>query len=300
MKQIAITGASGLIGRALTKRAEASGVRVVRFVRRQPRSPDELLWQPTQEVALTPADLGRLADCDAIVHLAGENVASGYWTERKKQGIRDSRIKGTLALCHALAQLGNPGLLVSASAVGYYGDRGDEILTEASSAGTGFFAELCAQWERSADPAREAGWRVVHPRIGVVLAKEGGALAKMVTPFRFGLGAIVGHGRQYIPWISMEDAITAIWWMIERQVAGAYNLVSPAPVTNAEFSRALGRVLHRPVWLRAPAFALRVLTGEMADQALLASERAAPQRLQSEGFQFSDTDLESVLRRHVG
>jgi uncharacterized protein len=300
MKQIAITGASGLIGRALANKAEACAVRVLRFVRREPRSPDEVLWQPTQDVALTPADLTRVAECDAVVHLAGENVASGYWTERRKRSIRESRVQGTLALCRALAQRSSPGLLVSASAVGYYGNRGDEILTEASPPGTGLFAQLCAEWERAADPAREAGWRVVHPRIGLVLAERGGALAKMVTPFRFGLGAILGNGRQYIPWISMEDAIAALWWMLEQQVSGVYNVVGPAPVANADFSRTLGQVLRRPVWLRAPAFALRAMTGDMADQALLASQRVIPERLASVGFHFSDTDLDSVLRRYVG
>jgi uncharacterized protein (TIGR01777 family) len=183
--------------------------------------------------------------------------------------------------------------------VGYYGNRGDEVLTETSSRGAGFFAELCDEWERAADPAREAGWRVVHPRIGVVLAKDGGALGKMAAPFRWGFGAILGSGEQYIPWVSIEDAIEALWRMLHQSGTGVYNVVGPAPVSNAQLSRTLGFVLHRPVWLRVPAFALRTVTGDMANEALLASERVVPQRLLNEGFKFADTDLESVLRRCV-
>ncbi len=301
MRRIALTGSSGLIGTALTKALEAHDWQVLRLVRRAASGPNEVRWDPGVRIPFSRKELESIGGCDAVVHLAGENVAGGLWTKERKRLIRESRVLGTGALARALAEVsGGPKLFVSASAVGYYGDRGSEVLTEASSPGSGFLAEVCVEWEKAAEEARASGIRVVHPRFGIVLAKEGGALAKMLPPFRLGLGAVLGSGEQYIGWITLADTFRALLHLIEREDGeGAYNVVAPEPVTQREFARTLAKTLRRPMWLKAPASVLRTIAGEMADGTLLASTRAVPDRLLASGFHFKDVELGAALRSVV-
>jgi uncharacterized protein len=235
---------------------------------------------------------------DAVVHLAGEDISSGTWTAAKKARIRQSRVEGTGLLARTLASLDRaPGVLACASAIGYYGDRGDQILTEESEPGAGFLASVCRDWEEAAKPAAEAGIRVAHLRFGVVLSADGGALARMLGPFRMGMGGPLGSGRQYVSWIAIDDAVGAIGHVLStRTLRGAVNVAAPAPVTHAEFARTLGRVLGRPTILGMPGFAVRLMFGEMADELLLASQRLAPVRLLSTGYQFRFPELEPALR----
>lgn len=295
MPTIAVSGPTGLIGTALCRSLAGSGATVLSMVRPGGAAPaaDGVAWDPLRGV-LTPE---RLAGVDAVVHLAGENIAAGRWTAAQKQRIYQSRVEGTGALARSLAALPHqPGVLVCASAVGFYGDRGDETLDEDSAPGTGFLAETCVAWERAAEPARAAGIRVVHLRIGMVLAADGGALAKMRLPFRLGLGGPVGSGRQFVSWIGLDDLVAAIRFAIERSdLVGPVNATAPGPVTNRDFARALGRALHRPAFLPLPAFAARLLLGEMADGLLLASQRVLPRRLQAAGFAFRHADIDAAL-----
>jgi len=295
--KIAVTGASGLVGSALVAALEDGGHRVVRLVRRQPEGDGEVRWDPAAGV-LDPADLEGV---DAVVHLAGESIASGPWTRERKRRIRDSRVDGTRLVASAVSAMAEPPrTLVSASAVGYYGDRGDRVLDEDAGPGEGFLAEVCQGWEAAADPARERGVRVVHPRIGMVLAADGGALAKMLLPFRLGVGGVLGPGDQYMSWIGLGDLVAVILHALgDGDLEGPVNAVAPAPVTNREFTRTLGRVLHRPTILPAPALALRLLLGEMAEELFLASTRAVPARLEGHGFTFRHPDLEGALRQQL-
>jgi uncharacterized protein (TIGR01777 family) len=293
--KILVTGSSGLIGSALIPVLSAGGHTVVRLVRAETeRGGGIVRWDPIAGTLDRPAIEG----FDAVVHLAGEDISSGTWTQAKKARIRQSRVDATRLLARTLASVDRPpAVLACASAVGYYGDRGDQILTEESGPGTGFLAAVCHDWEAAAAPAGEAGVRVVHLRLGVVLSADGGALARMLGPFRLGMGGPLGSGRQYVSWIAMDDAVGAIGHALStRTLRGAVNVASPRPVTHAEFARTLGHVLGRPTVLGMPAFAVRLMFGEMADEVVLASQRLEPARLLSSGYQFRFPDLERALR----
>ena len=298
--RIAISGATGLVGSALVEALRAEGSEVVRLVRRDPAEAD-ILWDPTA-ASLDATALSALGDCSVVVHLAGENIATGRWTADKKRRIRESRVHSTRLLAESLATLEQkPQALISASAIGYYGDAGDQLLSESSPTGDDFLAEVCAAWESAAAPAREAGIRVVNVRIGVVLSDQGGALAKMLTPFRLGLGGRVGCGKQYMSWIALPDLVGAIRHAIHSDsLSGPLNSVAPAPVTNAEFTRTLGKVLGRPTLFPMPAFVARTMFGEMGDALLLSSTRVSSEKLQQSGYRFEFPDLESALRGVIG
>lgn len=294
-RRVAVSGASGLIGRRLCEVLAEAGWVVAPLVRRAPRSGTaEIHWDPPGG----EVDAASLQGTDAVVHLAGENIAGGRWTAARKAAIRDSRVVGTTLLSQCLASLDPPPrVLVSASAIGFYGDRGDELLTEESRAGRGFLPEVCQAWEAATGAARAAGIRVVNLRIGVVLAAEGGALAKMLGPFKLGLGGQLGNGRQYLSWISRDDLVRAILHVLERDdLHGPVNAVAPQRLTNAEFTATLGRVLGRPTLARVPALAVRALFGEMGRDLLLASTRVVPRRLEHSGFVFQHPDLPCALR----
>lgn len=292
--KVLISGASGLIGSALSGALLASGDEPTPLVRSGPKPGQQgVRWDP--EAGALPVD--ELEGFDAVVHLAGENVAAGRWTRARKERIRRSRVEGTGLLSRALARLAHPPqVLVCASAVGYYGDRGQEVLTESSPPGEGFLAAVVSQWEAAADPAHEAGIRVVHLRLGTVLSRGGGALGSMLLPFRLGLGGRLGNGRQYWSWISLTDAVAvARFCLATGAMAGPLNAVAPEPVTNTAFTRALGRVLGRPTILPLPGLLLRLLLGEMGQDLLLSSVRVRPERLLTAGFQFAHADLDIAL-----
>ncbi|MCC6143793.1 MAG: TIGR01777 family protein [Candidatus Hydrogenedentes bacterium] len=295
--KVLVTGSTGLIGSAVVDRLKGEGHEVCRLVRgTRGFREQEINWDPDADLI----DAERLEGLDGVVHLAGENISS-RWDAEKKRRIRESRVKGTALLCHALAGLSRrPQVLVSASAIGYYGSRGDQVMTEDARAGEGFLAEVCQGWEEATAPARAAGIRVVNLRIGVVLSGEGGALDKMLPPFRLGLGGQVGDGKQYMSWISQRDLVRAVEFCLTNEtMAGPVNATSPNAVTNHEFTKTLGHVLSRPTVIPVPAVLLRGLFGEMADEMLLASTRCAPQRLEAAGFTFEDADLEATLREAV-
>jgi len=295
--KILVTGATGLVGSALVPFLAAGGHEVVRLGRTAPGAGD-IRWDPDAGAL----DTAGLEGFDGVVHLAGENIASGRWTEARKHRIKESRVKGTSLLAATLAGLERPPrVLVSASAIGYYGDRGDEELTEASPSGSGFLSEVCREWEAATDAAEGKGIRVAHARLGVVLGKDGGALAKMLTPFRLGAGGVIGNGRQYMSWITLEDTVAAIGHLLSTEsAAGPVNVVAPAPVTNGEFTRTLGRVLRRPTLFPMPGFAARLAFGEMADALLLASTRVKPAGLLDSGYAFRHGSLEEGLRHVLG
>lgn len=292
---IAVSGSTGLVGAALVAALEADGHLVRRLVRRSGHEGEhEIRWDP---VAGT-VDAAELANVDGVVHLAGEGIAAHRWTDAVKARIRDSRVLGTQLLSQTLAGLATkPAVMVSASAIGFYGSRGDELLNESSSAGSGFLAEVCQQWEAETRSARGAGIRVVNLRIGVVLSRAGGALAQMLTPFRLGLGGTIGNGQQYFSWIELDDLVRVIQFALEHDVlSGPVNAVAPEPATNREFTKTLGSVLGRPTIFPMPAFAARLAFGEMADEMLLGSVRVAPAALSAAGFQFHFPQLEPALR----
>lgn len=293
---IAVSGASGLVGAALVPRLAAAGHTVKRLVRRTAQGPGEIAWNPHDRTI----DRESLRGVDAVVHLAGESIAEGRWTAEKKMRIRESRIDGTRTIAEALSRLDpRPRVLVAASAVGYYGDRGATQLDETSPPGDGFLVEVCRAWETATDPARDAGIRIVNGRLGVVLSRHGGALAKMLTPFKLGLGGKIGSGKQYLSWIALDDAARAFAFAVANdQLTGPVNFVAPEPVTNAQFTKTLGRVLGRPTILPLPAIAARAAFGQMADELLLASSRVVPSRLTAAGFAFEHPRLEDALR-HV-
>ena len=295
--KVLISGVTGLIGSAVRPLLEAEGHQVVGLTRRQPAGEGMISWNPAAGVL----EASRLAEFDGVVHLAGENIGS-RWTAARKQEIRSSRVDGTRLLCDRLASLDvPPQVLVCASAIGYYGDRGDEILTEESRRGEGFLAEVCQEWEGATAAAREKGIRVVNFRIGVVLSPEGGALAKMLTPFKFGLGGRVGSGRQYWSWVARDDVVGAIHHaLVSETLSGPVNATAPNTVTNAEFTKALGRVLGRPTIFPLPAAAARLMLGEAADELLLGSARILPKRLQESNFRFRHPELDEALRSMLG
>lgn len=293
--RILMSGASGLIGSALKAEAQRQGRETVRLVReRQFATKSAIYWNPAS--ALDSVHLVDLEGFGAAIHLSGATVAH-RWTKAYKEKIVNSRVRSTQALSQMLGRLRQkPSVLICASAVGIYGDRGDEMLTEESAAGSGFLAETCVAWEAAAEPARQAGIRVVHARLGVVLSREGGALGKMLTPFRFGLGGPMGSGRQWMSWISLRDVVRAIFYLLQQQeMKGAFNLTAPEPVRNRDFTRALGAVLKKPAFLPVPRLGLRAAFGEMADEALLASQRAVPRRLEEAGFSFEDREIGAAL-----
>ncbi len=291
--KIAITGASGLIGSALADALQRSGDQVIRIGRQLPA---DVLWNPSGQL-----DPGALEGIDAVVHLAGETV-SGRWNESRKSRILNSRARGTETIAMAVARMKTPPrVMISASAIGYYGSRGDELLDETSASGTGFLAEVARQWEAATMPATKAGVRVVSPRIGVVLAKHGGALRKMLPAFRVGLGGVLGSGRQWWSWISLRDAVSAIQTLISNtSVSGPVNLVSPNPVTNLEFTRVMAKVSRRPALFPLPEGAVKFFFGEMGVETLLASQRVQPKRLQEIGFRFQFPELSAALRTELG
>jgi uncharacterized protein (TIGR01777 family) len=296
--RIAISGASGLVGSALASLLNSEGHEIVALVRRKPDpSAGQVYWNP--EIGVVDRD--GLEGLDAVVHLAGENIASRRWSAKRKAKLRDSRVVGTTLLTEALATLARPpGVLVSASAIGFYGDRGEETLDEHSAAGTGFLADLAQEWEAAAVAAERAGIRVVKLRVGVVLSASGGALAKMLPPFRLGLGGRLGDGRQIMSWIALADLVRAVRFAIETSaIAGAVNATAPNPASNAEFTRVLGRVLGRPTLFPIPAPALRLIFGEMADEILLGGADVRPRRLEESGFVFEHPDLEGALRSEL-
>ncbi|MGB0580228.1 MAG: TIGR01777 family oxidoreductase [Limisphaerales bacterium] len=294
--KILISGSSGFVGNALVKHLEGDGHEVHRLLRRKEPEPDRITWDPlTGRI-----DPEQLEGFDAVVHLGGENIASGRWTKRRKKRLRDSRVNTTRFLALTLSQLRNkPEVFACASAIGIYGSRGDAELTEASPPGVGFFPDIGQEWERACEPAAFAGIRVVNWRLGVILGRQDGALAKMLTPFRLCVGGVIGNGRQFWSWISLEDTLRAMTFTLSSPVAGPVNLVSPQPVTNHQFTKTLGRVLRRPTIIPLPAFAARTILGEMADAALLASARVKPKVLQDAGFRFNHDDLESALRAEL-
>jgi hypothetical protein len=298
--KILLSGASGMLGTALRRRLAALGTPFVRLVRGAAGAEGEISWS----ALLTPPiqDPSALEGCSAAVHLSGASVAAHRWTDAYKRELTASRVDSTHALALTLAGLRRPPqTLVVASAVGIYGNRGEAVLDEASAPGAGFLADLCRQWEEAARPALEAGIRLVHVRFGVVLgrglgAHDKGALEKMLPVFRLGLGGKLGSGRQWMSWVSLDDAVAAILFALETaSLAGAMNLVSPNPVRNAEFTRALARRVHRPALLPAPAFALRLALGPMADEALLASARVVPAKLLGAGFRFAHATVDEAL-----
>ena len=292
-RSVAITGASGMIGAALARALAAGGLRVLRIGRR-PGAGSDLLWDP----AAGRIDAASLEGVDAVVHLAGESIASGRWTRERKLRIRESRTQGTTLLARALAALDRkPQVLVSVSAVGIYGDRGDELLTDTSAPGTGFLPDVARAWEASADPAREAGIRVAHPRFAAVLSRSGGVLGRLLLPFRLGLGGPIGRGAQWMPLVSLDDAIGAIRHLIDSPgLSGPFNVSLPAPVTNREFSAALGRALHRPAIVPVPPAALRLAYGALADELLIASAKVVPAGLEAAGYRFQHPDIDSALQ----
>jgi uncharacterized protein (TIGR01777 family) len=288
-----LTGASGMLGSAIGAALKRQGDDVISLVRRDPRERNEIHWDP----AKAQLDSRCLEGVRGAVHLSGANVASRRWTTSFKQEMASSRIDSTRFLSEALATLKNPPkVLVAASATGFYGDRGDEILDEDSAPGKGFFPELCALWEAATRPAEQAGIRVVHLRFGVVIGPDGGMMARLAPLFRLGLGGRLGSGRQWSSWVSEDDVVSAVLFALKNQsLTGPVNVVAPNPVTNAEFTRALGQAVHRPTLMTAPAFALRLAFGEMADEALLASTHAVPRRLTQAGFVHTHPTLADAL-----
>ncbi|MBU0481781.1 MAG: TIGR01777 family oxidoreductase [Proteobacteria bacterium] len=290
---ILISGASGLLGRALTRSLESAGHSVIKLSRKG----DDTLppcWDPANDFI----DLGS-KPFEVVIHLAGENISNGRWSTERKKKIMESRIKGTALLANALARSTvKPKVMITASAVGYYGNRGDAIMNESAASGGGFLAEVCREWEKAAESASNSGIRVVNTRFGMILSVHGGALEKMLTPFRMGLGGNIGSGRQYISWVSIDDVIGAMKFIIENDsISGPVNTVAPTPLTNREFTKILAGALHRPAFMTLPAFMARLIFGEMADELLLSSTRAVPRKLQEAGYRFQDPDLQGLFEK---
>ena len=295
MMKVLITGASGMVGVQLVRTLQAAGDATLRLVRSpNPGSGAHPTWDPAVGI-LDPAQLQGL---DAVVHLAGENIAAGRWNASRKQRIRNSRVRSTALLSGALAQLEHPPqVFVCASAVGFYGDRADELLEEQSPAGSGFLSEVCQEWEAAAQAAVDAGIRTVHLRFGIILCAEEGALAQLAQPFRSGLGGRVGDGQQYMSWVTLDDSIAIIRHAVENEaLRGPVNAVAPQAVRNVEFTKLLGGVLGRPARMPVPAWAVRCLFGEMGDALLLASTRAVPSALLRSGFAFQHPQLQAALQ----
>jgi uncharacterized protein len=296
--KILVSGSHGLVGSALIASLRSSDQEVLALVRTAPKNRSEIEWHPNQESLQQPA----LEGMDTVVHLAGESIAEGRWSDEKKRRIRESRVKGTALLSEALANLEHPPrVFICASAIGYYGNRGDELLIETSKPGNNFLAEVCVAWERATMPAAEKGIRVVNARFGVILSSDGGALKKMLPPFQMGLGGRVGDGKQWMSWIALEDVIRSLEFCLAKEsLKGPVNFVAPNPVTNAEFTKTLGKALSRPTIFPVPAFAVRLAFGEMADALLLASQRVKPAELEQKAFKFTNPELSQALRSALG
>jgi hypothetical protein len=293
---VLISGATGLIGSALAPELEANGHTVTRLSR-SPSGPNTVRWDPSAGTIE-----GDLEGTEAVVHLAGESIAQGRWSPDKKRRILDSRVQGTRLLAERIAALSTPPkVMVSTSAVGYYGDRGDEVLTEESTPGEDFLARVCREWEAAAEPARQAGIRVVHPRLGIVLSPQGGALGTTLPIFKLGGGGKIGSGRQWWSWVTLADVVGSIVHSLtDETVEGPVNVGSPNPMTNAEYTKVLGKVLGRPTVLPLPAPAARIMLGEVADALLLASQRMQPAKLEATGYSFRYPRLEGALRHLLG
>jgi uncharacterized protein (TIGR01777 family) len=296
--RIAITGATGLIGTELTAFLETGGHTVHRISRSSPSRDTDIQWTPRED----RLDADRLEGVDAVIHLAGENLAGGSWTEERKQRILKSREAGTSLVARTLASLEDPPeVLISASAVGFYGDTGDEVADESTPPGDTFLSEVCQRWEQAAQPAADSGIRVVHPRLGVVLSPKGGALAEMLTPFKFGVGGRIGSGDQWMPWVTLDDVVGALnMCLFNSDIDGPINVTSPNPVPNHEFVDTLGDVLNRPTILPLPAFAVRMLFGEMGEETLLQGQRVDPAILREHDFDFAHPRLKSALEFVLG
>ena len=291
--KVLITGASGLVGTELQKSFAAQGYEMLLASRKEPTDDRHIQWSIEEGFA----EPEKLEGIDAVVHLAGENVSGLRWTDEKKKAIHDSRVLGTRNVVYAISNLKNrPKVFVSSSAIGFYGTRGDEEVTESSVAGDNFLAGVCKEWEAESRRAEDAGIRTVLLRTGIVLSKDGGALGTMLTPFKLGVGGVVGSGKQWMSWISLDDHIAVINHVIENEnIRGAVNSVSPHPVTNHEFTKTLGEVLYRPTFLPLPEFAVSMVFGEMGDALLLASTKVLPKRLEDAGFKFKYPDLKPAF-----
>lgn len=294
-----ITGASGLIGTELQQALKEKGWELLLASRSEPKDERHIKW--TVEEGFRDEDLGRLEGLGAVIHLAGENVAGLRWTDEKKKAIRDSRVLGTRTLIDAFTKLKNrPKTFLAGSAIGFYGNRGDDEMTEASPAGDGFLPEVCRDWEAESRRAEDLGVRTVLLRTGIVLSKDGGALGTMLLPFKMGVGGVVGSGKQWMSWISLEDQIRAMLFVLENEsIRGAVNLTSPNPVTNEQFTKTLGEVLYRPTFLPLPEFAVGMIFGEMGDALLLDSTKVQPKRLEDAGFEFKYPELKFALEKAV-
>jgi uncharacterized protein len=298
MMKILVTGSSGLVGTALISFFKKEHHEVYKLIRlRADLLPNEIAWDPERGV-INPS---LLEGFDAVVHLAGENIM-GRWTTSKKKRIKESRVKGTQLLCQSLCQLKKPPqVLISASAIGYYGNRGDEILTEQSTKGEGFLADVCEEWEEATRLAAEKGIRVVNLRIGMVLSPHGGALKQMLPIFKLGLGGRMGPGNQYVSWVAIDDLVRVIDYAIHQEsLAGPLNAVAPYPVTNEEMTKIMGHILHRPTFLAMPTFMVELVFGELGKEVLLSSARAEPKKLEAAGFQYGSSRLEEALRKMLG
>jgi uncharacterized protein (TIGR01777 family) len=295
--KILITGATGLIGTALQPSLRAKGHELLLASRSEPKNEEFIQWDPSAGFS----EPERLEGIDAVIHLAGESISALRWTDEKKKAIRDSRVLGTRSVVDAIAELNEgPRVLIAASAIGFYGDRGDEELTERSKSGKTFLAEVSREWEAEARRAEDSGVRTVLLRTGIVLSKDGGALGTMLLPFKFGLGGVVGDGKQWMSWISLDDHIDVINFVLENEsIRGAVNSVSPNPVTNQEFTAAMGEVLYRPTFIPVPEFAVNLMFGEMGEALLLDSTRVIPKRLLDAGYEFKFPDLKKAIENAV-
>lgn len=294
-----ITGASGLIGTELQKALKEKGWELLLASRSEPKDDRHIKW--TVEEGFRDENLEQLEGLDAVIHLAGENVAGLRWTDEKKKAIRDSRVLGTRTLIDAFTKLKNrPKTFLAGSAIGFYGNRGDDEMTEASPAGDGFLPKVCRDWEAESRRAEDLGIRTVLLRTGIVLSKDGGALGTMLLPFKMGVGGVVGSGKQWMSWISLEDQIRAMLFVLENEsIRGAVNLTSPNPVTNEQFTKILGEVLYRPTFLPLPEFAVGMIFGEMGDALLLDSTKVQPKRLEDAEFEFKFPELKPALEAAV-
>ena len=297
--KILITGASGLIGKALQKSFREKGYEMLLASRGEPKDDRHIQW--STDTGFRDEDIPRLEGLDAVVHLAGESVSGLRWTDEKKKAIRDSRVFGTRSIIETLDKLTDkPKVFISGSAIGFYGDRGNDELTESSPSGKTFLAEVCKEWEAESRRAEDLGIRTVLLRTGIVLSKDGGALATMLTPFKFGVGGVIGDGKQWMSWISLDDVVGIVNFALENEsVRGALNVTAPNPVSNEEFTKTLGAVLYRPTFLPLPEFAVHMVFGEMGDALLLDSTRVMPKRINDAGYQFKFTNLKAALENAV-